>query len=213
MRVTKYGHSCLLVEEGEARILIDPGNFSTGQESAVNVDAVLITHEHPDHVTVDSLSAVLANNAQAVVYANESVSELLSKAGIPSSVVKDGESFHIKSVSVQAFGVDHACIHDSIPLIRNTGFLIAERLFYPGDSLTQVPKHVDILALPVAAPWMRLSEAIDYAVKVKPKTCIPVHDGQLRADRLGSTRFVSKAVFEKAGIDFVDMVEGAVVEL
>lgn len=213
MRITKFGHSCLLIEEGTARLLIDPGNFSSGQENAENIDAVLITHEHPDHVTVDALKKVLSKNPSAAIYSNEGVANFLKSEQIPVSIQANNAHFSVKDVSIEVFGVDHACIHDTIPLIRNTGYVIGKRFFYPGDALTEFPSDVDILALPVAAPWMRLSDAIDYAIKIQPKVCFPVHDGQLRADRLGSTRFVSKAVFEKAGIDFVDMVEGSVVEL
>jgi L-ascorbate metabolism protein UlaG (beta-lactamase superfamily) len=214
MRITKFGHSCLLVEEKSARIMIDPGNFSSGQESAEHINAILITHEHPDHVSVESLKAILDKNPQASVYTNESVAAnlLCELPSLQPFVIHDGTEFSVKGVAVKVFGVDHACIHDSIPLIRNSGFLIGGCFFYPGDALTQFPENVEVLALPVAAPWMRLSEAIDYAVKLKPKVCFPVHDGQLRKDRLGSTRFVSKSVFEKAGIGFVDMVEGSIAE-
>lgn len=212
MRITKFGHSCLLVEDGTARLLIDPGNFSKGQESVENVDAILITHEHPDHVTRESLKEILQKNRTATVYSNEAVASLLSSEDIPVTVVRDKSHISVKGVTIEAFGVDHACIHDSIPLVRNSGFLIGKRLYYPGDALSQFPEGVEILALPVAAPWMKLSDAIDYAIKLSPKVCIPVHDGMLRADRLGSTRFVSKAVFDKAGIDFVDMVEGSSAE-
>lgn len=192
MRITKFGHSCLLIEEGSARILIDPGNFSTTQENVTNLHAILITHEHPDHVFLDSLKKILTNNPGVGIYTNAGVGKLLSVAGIAFQVLEDGAVADIEGVTVKGYGVDHACIHDSIPLIRNTGFMIADRLFYPGDALTQFPENVEVLALPVAAPWLKISDAVEYALKVHPKICFPVHDGMLRPDRLGSTRFVSK---------------------
>jgi L-ascorbate metabolism protein UlaG (beta-lactamase superfamily) len=128
MRITKYGHSCLLVEEGGARILIDPGAFSSGQNSVRGIDAVLITHEHADHLSPDSLRAVLANNPDATVYTNQGAGAILDKEGIPFSVLGDGQSAEVKGVLVEGFGVDHACIHESIPIIRNTGYRITKGL-------------------------------------------------------------------------------------
>jgi L-ascorbate metabolism protein UlaG (beta-lactamase superfamily) len=212
MRVTKFGHSCLLVEVQKARILIDPGNFSTGQETVSGLHAVLITHEHPDHITLDSVKTILSNNPNALIYTNEGVGKLLSEAGISYQTLENGTVAEIEGVSVRGYGVDHACIHDSIPLIRNTGYMIADAFFYPGDALTQFPQNVEVLALPVAAPWLTLADAVEYALKVKPKVCFPVHDGMLRPERVGSTRFIPKNILEKAGIGFVDMVEGSVTE-
>jgi L-ascorbate metabolism protein UlaG (beta-lactamase superfamily) len=211
MRVTKFGHACLLIEEGGAKILIDPGAFSTGQNDAQGVDAILITHEHPDHIVLDSLKEVLKNNPDAIICTNHGVGKLLDAEGISYTLLEDGQETDVKGVSIKGYGVDHACIHDSLPLIRNTGYMIANRLFYPGDALSQ-DVHAEILALPVAAPWLKISESVDYAVKVKPRVCFPVHDGMLRPDRTGGTRIVPPKVLAPLGIEFRDMVEGSVEE-
>lgn len=212
MRVTKFGHSCFLVEEGDAKILFDPGNFSVTQNSVTGIHAVLVTHEHPDHVSVDSLKEVMINNPEATIYTNVGVGNLLSKNGIPFSLLGDGESVEVRGVLVEGFGVDHACIHESIPLIRNTGYLIARRLYYPGDSFYVPEKKVEILALPVAAPWLKISDAVEYAATIMPKVCFPVHDGMLRPERAGSTRFVPEKILTPLGITFRDAVEGSVLD-
>lgn len=212
MRVTKFGHACILVEEGGAKILIDPGAFSTGQNEAKGVDAILITHEHQDHVAMDSLKAVLKNNPDAVIYTNHGVGKLLDAENIPYQLLEDGQEAEVKGVSIKGYGVDHACIHESIPLIRNTGYMIANRLFYPGDALSQ-DVHAEILALPVAAPWLKISEPIDFAVKVKPKVAFPVHDAILRRPLTGFVgQLVSGRLKQLGGIEFRDMDEGSVEE-
>ena len=81
-------------------------------------------------------------------------------------------------------GSKHAEILPTIPLIQNSGFLIAGRLFFPGDAFTVPNKSVEILALPVCAPWSKLSEVISYLKKVKPKIAFPVHDAILNIKRL-----------------------------
>ena len=211
MRITKYGHSCLLVEEGEARILIDPGAFSSGQNSVRGIDAVLITHEHADHLSPDSVRAVLANNPGAAIYTNQGAGAVLEKEGIPFSVLGDGQSAEVKGVLVEGFGVDHACIHESIPIIRNTGYRIAKRLFYGGDALSAAVS-AEILALPVAAPWMKISEALDFAIAMKPKVAFPVHDAILRRELTGFIGRMAEGVLKPNGIEFRDMTEGSVEE-
>ena len=201
MKITKFGHCCLLIEENGVRILTDPGMYSTQQDEVKNIDVVLITHEHQDHFHIDSLKAVLKNNPQAKVITNKSVGALLEKDGIVFNIVEDGQNSNEKGVLIEGFGKDHALMHASIPSIQNTGYFIANRLFYPGDAFTNPGKQIEILALPVAGPWMKLPEAIDYALELKPKTCFPVHDVILKFP--GSTHRIPLQVLEQKGIKFV----------
>jgi L-ascorbate metabolism protein UlaG (beta-lactamase superfamily) len=181
MIITKFGHSCLLIEEGDARILFDPGSYSEGRQNSItNLDAVLVTHEHPDHVDPESLKAVLANNPGARVITNHGGARVLEKEGITYVRVEDGENINVKGVNIEGVGHDHALIHSSIPLVPNTGYFVANKFFYPGDALTLPGRPVEILALPTAAPWGKISEVIDYALAVKPKVAIPVHDAILK---------------------------------
>lgn len=126
---------------------------------------------------------------------------LLKKGGIAFSVVEDGQNYDEKGVLIEALGKEHALMHVSIPPIQNTGYFIANRFFYPGDAFTNPGKPVEILALPIAGPWMKLPEAIDYAFELKPKTCFPVHDGILKSP--GSTHRIPLQVLEPKGIKFI----------
>jgi L-ascorbate metabolism protein UlaG (beta-lactamase superfamily) len=182
MRITKYGHACLYVEDGEAKLLIDPGGFSKDFEDLTDINALLITHEHQDHLDMDKLKALVAANPEMVVYADEASSKKLDIEGVDCTSVHGGDTFEVAAVKVNVYGKDHAVIHPDLPNIPDVGYMIAGRFFYPGDSYTVPSEPVDILAAPVGAPWLKIEEAIDYIRAVKPKVVIPVHDAVLSAE-------------------------------
>ena len=176
MKITKFGHCCLLIEEQGLKILTDPGTFTKEQDDVKGIDVILITHEHQDHFHVPSLTAVLKNNPHAQVITNSSVGKLLDAEDVKYRVVADGQHIRIKGILIEGVGTSHAIIHAELPRVENTGYFIAGKLFYPGDALTVPAKKVDCLALPTAGPWIKVSESIDYARIVKPRICFPVHD-------------------------------------
>ncbi|MFA6099972.1 MAG: MBL fold metallo-hydrolase [Patescibacteria group bacterium] len=206
MTITKYGHCCLLIEEGGLRILTDPGSYSTLPDGLNSIDLILLTHEHQDHLHIDSLKTVLKNNPQAKVLTNKTVGSLLEKEGIAYQLIEDGQSVTEKGILVEGFGKEHAVIYPTIPVTENIGLFIAGKLFYPGDALTEPHHPVEILALPVAGPWLKLSEAIDYALKLKPRVCFPVHDGILKNP--GLCHRLPSTVLEPQDIKFIAMEEG-----
>ena len=175
MRVSKYGHSCLHIVDGDASILIDPGVFSQVFETLSGLTAVLITHQHPDHVDVKRLGGVLYGNPGATLYADTGSVAVLADAGITATPVATGDVLDV-GTRVEVFGTDHAVIHRDIPVISNACYLIGDRLLHPGDSLTVLDRPVEILALPSSAPWMALKEAVDYFRAVDPKVAIPIHE-------------------------------------
>lgn len=180
MKVTKFGHCCLLIEEAGLRILTDPGGFSSTQNEVKNIDVILITHEHGDHLHVESVKAVLTNNPQAKIYTNSGVGKILSEQGIKFELLEKGAKTAVKELVVESLECPHEPIYKTVPIVQNTGYFIGPRLFYPGDSFTQPGRPVEILALPIAGPWMKVSQAIEYATVVQPKKCFPVHDAIIK---------------------------------
>ena len=190
---------------------MDPGSMS--DNSAIsNIDVMLITHEHEDHCHLASIKEILRKSPNAMVVTHEGVGKILEKEEIGFTRIADGQEILHGGVAIKSYGTDHACIHHDLPNVQNTGFMICNTLFYPGDAFHVPPCKVQTLALPVAAPWMRIEEAVEYAKQIMPKTVFPVHDGMLRPERLGSTRRVPKIILEPLGITYVDMVEGSVAE-
>ncbi|KND47720.1 MAG: putative b-lactamase [Parcubacteria bacterium C7867-006] len=205
MKITKLGHCCLLIETKGKIILTDPGSYTVEAHSTLeNIDYILFTHEHQDHYHIDSLKVIIRNNPNALVFSNSSVSELLTQEGIPHTKINHDQDFDLGGVPVLGFGEKHAQMHSSIPPSSNLGFFIDNKLWYPGDAFTNPERPVEVLALPVSGPWMKLSEAIDYALLLKPKLAFPVHDGT----RFGSAHVLPGKVLTQNGIEFVVMIEG-----
>jgi L-ascorbate metabolism protein UlaG (beta-lactamase superfamily) len=209
MQVTKYGHCCLLIEIQGVRFLTDPGTFSTIPEICPRVDYVVITHEHADHVHVSSLKTLLQQMPETHVITNTAVGALLSAEHIPYIVHESGHTALYKGVTVTGYGDLHALVHASVPQVQNTGYLFDASLFYPGDAFTHPSVSIDVLALPTAGPWMKLSEALNYACEVRPGTVIPVHDGiYARPDMMNP---LIERVLSAADIRFVQLPYGEVV--
>ncbi len=207
MKIKKLGHCCLLIEIDGARIMTDPGAWSTAQNDVVGVDIILITHEHQDHLHVGSLQTVLKNNPSAKIFTNTAVGKILSAEGISFTLLEDGGSHTEDAITLEGYGTTHASIYDSLfTPVQNTGYFIQNKFFYPGDAFIVPPKVVDVLALPVCGPWMHIRECIDYAKEIKPRVCFPVHDGMLAIH--GPFHMVPKMALEKVGLTFTPMLPG-----
>jgi len=184
MNLTRLGHACLLVETPSTRILIDPGNFSSSWHGLTGLDAILITHQHPDHVDVDNIGTVIGANSEARLIVEPAVAELLGVHTPDTAVV--GDHLELGELSVEVVGGEHAVIHDRIPRVGNVGFILRESdgpaLFHPGDSYTTSPSGIDLLALPLTAPWARVAMTIDFANAVRPARVVPIHDAILSAE-------------------------------
>lgn len=208
MHITKIGHCCLLIKVGGVTILTDPGSYSEGQRSATGIDIVLITHEHGDHLHVESLKEVLKNNPSAQVFTNAGVGAKLDEAGITYTLLQGRDSASPRGIDLEAFDGKHEEMFEELGQVQNTGYFIANKLFYPGDSFKDPEKAIDVLALPVAGPWCKLPDAIRYALRLKPRVAFPVHDGMFIEGRGSSVHRVPGQVLPQHGIEFVDMNPG-----
>lgn len=206
MKVKKFGHCCLLIEEKGVRILTDPGgyiDFDAVIKEAVGIDIILVTHEHGDHIHVPSLKKVIENNNEAKIITNSGVGKLLDSEGIKYDVLEKG-SLEFKGIKLEALECRHEEIYEDYGMVQNTGFFINDRLFYPGDSFHDPQREVDILALPVAGPWCKIGDAVRYALKVRPKKAFPVHDSMLKM----SFNKVPEKFLSEEGIDFIVIEDG-----
>lgn len=177
MKVTKYTHACLLIEQGASKILVDPGVFTKDLPKLKNLSAIFITHSHPDHINEDWLKEFQAQNPTTPIYGPADVAKNFNS--IKFQEIDESQTINIDSFSVECFITDHALIHSTIPRPQNMAILINDNLFYPGDSFYLPNKIVQTLAVPASAPWLKISEVIDYVKKIKPVTTFPTHDGIL----------------------------------
>lgn len=180
MRLTHFGHATVLVEtDNGLRALFDPGTYSSGFESLTDLDLILLTHAHPDHVDVERLEALRKTNPDAAIVANREAAALAGDARDADRVVVDEEPFEVAGVKVEPTGAAHGIIHPALPHVANTGYVIDDRVWHPGDAFDAEPRSIDILLLPVGGPWMKISEAVDFARAVAPRVIIPIHQGGL----------------------------------
>lgn len=174
MKLTKHEHACVRLEKNGRVLVIDPGLFTTGPVLE-GADAVLITHEHSDHVDVDKL--LEAASPSLDIYTCEGVAADLADVRGKVHVVRHGDAFEAAGFRVRAFGEWHAKNHPDVPVVQNVGFLLDDELFYPGDALTVPGVEVPTLLVPTGAPWLILGDMIRYLREVRPARAFSTHDG------------------------------------
>ena len=215
MRLTHLGHACLLVETGGQRILIDPGAFSPGIEDVTGLDAILVTHQHGDHVDLQRLPAVLEANPQARLYAEPQAAAVMAEAGIAAELAVSGEALTFGTVQVTPVGETHALINEALPRIGNLGVVLRSEgepsLFHPGDAYDAEPGQIDILALPLNAPWTASRDTVAFARRISPRVSVPIHDVLLSA--IGRQLYLSQVQsFGPEGMEVRDLSDGAPVD-
>lgn len=179
MDLTRLGHACVRLEKPGARLVIDPGSFSA-PDAVDGADAVLVTHEHGDHVVPAALRGALAARPALEVWAPAGVVATLT-AGSPELVDRvhtatAGDAFEAAGFAVEVFGALHVAVHPDVPHIANVAYLVDGAVLHPGDSFTVPPRPVDVLLVPIAAPWLRLGDVVDYVRTVAPRLAVPIHD-------------------------------------
>jgi L-ascorbate metabolism protein UlaG (beta-lactamase superfamily) len=184
MELTKHGHACVTLSEGDRRIVIDPGAF-TDAGALEGAAAVLITHEHADHFEPQRLRAAMDADPALEVWTNASVAAKLDGPRGRVHVVGNGDAVTVAGFDVHVHGELHAEIHPDLPRIPNIGFLVDGQVVHPGDALTVPDEPVTTLLLPVHAPWSRTAELIDYLRAVHADQAFGVHDGLLNDTGLG----------------------------
>jgi L-ascorbate metabolism protein UlaG (beta-lactamase superfamily) len=210
MRLLKFTHACVRLEDGDRRLLIDPGIW-TEPEAYADVTDVLVTHEHDDHVDIDRISSLLTSR-ELRVFAPPAVRDLVTDPIVAAAIspVSPGDSFTAGGFEVTAVGGAHADIYEGLPGCANVGFVV-EGVYHPGDSFFVPERPVTALLVPVAAPWFKLSEALDFVRGVKPAAAFPIHDRMLSTD-IGFD-YVDSWMRAKAGTDYARIPVGDAVTL
>jgi len=211
VRITKYEHACLLITLGDESIVIDPGSFLTPPDFS-GIVGVVITHEHADHWTGEQLRRILDKNPDARIFGPRGVADAVGdEFGV--EVVSAGDIVEAGPFKLEFFGALHAVIHESIPVIDNVGVLVNDRLYYAGDSYTVPGVEVDTLAAPAGAPWLKIGEAMDYVLAVKPKRAFYVHDMTLSVagKQMASARLAWAT--EQGGGTFTELQPGEMLDL
>lgn len=192
MRITKYEHSCLLLSIGDDNLVIDPGSFLTPPDFT-GVAGIVITHEHADHWTPEQVRRIVERNPDVRILGPQGVANAVEAdedADFDIEVVAPGDTVEVGPFKLEFFGGRHAVIHSSIPVIDNVGVLVNDELYYAGDSYAEPGVPVGTLAAPIGAPWLKIGDAMDFVLAVKPKRAFYIHDMTLSVagKRISSTR-------------------------
>jgi L-ascorbate metabolism protein UlaG (beta-lactamase superfamily) len=178
VQLTKYSHSCVRIDDGDRALVLDPGMFSEVNAALDGAAAVLITHEHPDHIDLEELRAAGRRNSELRIWAPRPVADAL-QLGDQVTVAEPGQAFEAAGFAVRTFGGQHALIHPTIPVVPNVGYLLEDAVYHPGDALFVPPVPVQMLLAPIHAPWSKTAEVIDFVVAVRAPLVIGIHDALL----------------------------------
>lgn len=205
MLLTKYGHACVRLEDGDRVLVIDPGTYSE-PEALSGATAVLITHEHEDHIDVEKLKTARGSNPALTVHTHSALAAALGE-GV--TAVAAGDTFTAAGFTVRAVGGEHAEIIDGLPGCPNIGFIV-DGVYHPGDSLFVPAEAVDTLLVPASGPWLKLGEAIEFVRAVGPARAFAIHDAGL--SDVGLESFDGWLEW-KGGTDYTRILPGESVEL
>jgi L-ascorbate metabolism protein UlaG (beta-lactamase superfamily) len=201
----KFGHSCVRFDDGARALVIDPGLFSDAAAALDGAQAVLVTHQHADHLDVDRVRAAARADSRLRVWAPAPVAELLADLGEQVVAIGPGETVEAAGFEVRTFGGQHALIHPLVPIVANVGYLVDGAVYHPGDSLIVPPEPVRVLLLPSMAPWARVAELTDFAVAVRAPRAFPIHDGLVKPELYnGILQSTLVAIGARYGVEFTN---------
>lgn len=212
MRVTKFEHATLRLDQLGQTLIVDPGSFTAPLNDLASLTAVVITHEHPDHWTPEHLDRLLRAAPGTPIYAPAGVAAAAKDYDI--TVVSPGDAVVAGVFSLRFYGGTHAVIHSSVPTVENVGVLINDQLYYPGDSYA-VPEDVkvDLLVAPLGAPWLKIGEAMDFVLAVAPRRAFGTHDVPLSAIGRSMHRQRLQWATEQGGGEFFALDPGDFIDL
>ncbi len=200
MLLTRYTHSCVRLEMDGRVLVIDPGVWS--EPAALDgADAVLVTHEHGDHVDTLRLRGL-----GVPVYAPEGA----NMRDLPVERVQAGQRLSVAGFDVEAVGGWHAPVLPGALRCANLGYVVDGAVYHPGDALHVPATSVSTLLVPLQASWLKLAEAVDFIRSVAPDDAIGIHDGQVNERGLAG---INSWLGTKARTDYRWVAPGGVVEL
>src|ERR1700722_7779536 len=211
MQLTKLGHACVRLRKDGGTLVIDPGAWS-GPDALAGAQAVLVTHEHADHLAADALRAALDADTGLELWTNSSVAGQFVEFGRRVHAVTHGDTFTAAGFDVHVYGEQHARIMPQVPVIANTGFAVDGEVFHPGDSFTVPEDKIPTLLVPVSAPWLKFAEVAAYIGEIGPAHGFAIHDAVLSQQGIGLVTMLLGLV-SRPGAPVTRLAPGTTVDL
>ncbi|MBT8200636.1 MAG: MBL fold metallo-hydrolase [Acidimicrobiia bacterium] len=198
--IKRLTDSCLVVTDSTGTTVFDPGFYTYDHDyvdlnELGDVQRVLISHEHGDHVSPGFVRWLVDRGTDVKVYSNQAVASLLEQHGI--DVLVDDP------VGITSEDVTHEVIPNGTSP-PNRSYTIEGVLTHPGDSYgptTTAP----VLALPLLTPWGTTTKSVEFARRLGPKQVVPIHDFYLSEGGRAWITGMAKSVLSHADIELVPL--------
>ena len=209
LKIKWHGHDTFSLE-GDTRIYIDPYKLSKKTD---NVDLILISHNHFDHLSLEDLQKI-STKKTTIVAAKECVNKLTSIASKEKIGIMPGDEKTVNGIrirAVNAYNIDKINPDTKKPFHpkedNKIGFFVNIKgitIYHTGDT-DLIPEmsnsRPDILLVPVSGTYvMTAKEAAKATEIIKPKIAIPMHYGTI----VGS---------ERDAIEFKNLVKSCEVQI
>ena len=211
MKLTKYEHACVVLEENGKKLVIDPGSYAESLPELDHVVAVVVTHQHGDHLDEARLKMIMDKNPEAQIFTTADTAEKLMD--YTTHIVHNGDELSVGPFRLRFFGELHAEVHRTIPRPQNVAVLVNDTLYFPGDSFTLPNVPVQALLAPASGPWLKLGETVDFIEAVKPVMAIPTHDGFYSKDARAFAASWLQGFCEKFNVTITALEAGESVEI
>lgn len=201
MKITRHFHACVQYTQGETTIVVDPGSFEA-PDNLSSVDAILITHIHPDHVDAIAVDTARSKNPDLPIYGPAELADHISS---DYTVVADGDTFTVGEITVEAYETPHGKITNSTPLPENLGYIFNGTVFQTGDSFPGISDRltdVDTVLIPISAPWLKMLDVDNYLAESKPRRFIGIHDGIDNNNGLGLRKGLLQKLADEHGLTY-----------
>lgn len=204
MKLTKLNHSTLLINYKDTNILFDPGDYSIEEtKSLTNLDLLIITHTHLDHLHMDSVKIIIQNNPQIHIIGNSEVASMLEQEGIKAEVCEKGQSTDFNGIKIQSYDFPHVTIWKDMQHPQNTGYVLDNEFYTPGDSYGVIEKKIKVCAFMITGPACKVNEALEFAIEQKPGIGIGIHDGML--NRMTGSQILPTKVLPEKGVQYFNL--------